>query len=110
MHVNREPEVASALRATSRRASRETAPSVFHKSLQTAVGQREKRLEQKRAVARQAYSRSRTSRATRRTDEADHPINSGVENAPAQSRISDDDTQQIVSKPDRSVISPDEIV
>ena len=110
MHVNREPEVASALRATSRRASRETSPSVFHESLQAAIGQREKRLEQKRAVARRAYSRSRTGRGTRRTDEANHPINSGVENAPSQSHISDDDMQQIVGKTDRSVISPDEIV
>jgi hypothetical protein len=89
MHVNREPEVASALRTTSRRASRETAPSVFHESLQAAIGQREKRLEQKRAVARRAY--------VRRTDKTNHPINSGVENAPAQSRISNDDTQQIAA-------------
>jgi hypothetical protein len=110
MHVNREPEVASARRTTSRRASRETAPSVFHESLQAAIGQREKRLEQKRVVARRAYGRSQTSRRTRRTDEANYPINSGVENAPAQSRLSNNDTQQIVGKPDRSVVSPDEIV
>jgi hypothetical protein len=42
--------------------------------------------------------------------EADHPINSGVENAPAQSRLSNNDTQQIVGKPDRSIVGPDEIV
>jgi hypothetical protein len=110
MHVNSEAEVAAALRATSKRASRETAPSVFHESLQAAIERREKRREQKRAVARRAYSRSRTGRGTRRTDEASHPINSGGENAPAQSRVGDDDPQQIVGKPDRSVTSPDEIV